>query len=123
MTEDSSDNQTVAAVINHEDGISDEVIAVIGDGSLTGGMAYEALNNVGASKSKVIVILNDNGMSISPNTGGISKHLGSLRTSTGYLGIKKFIKNSFLSEKEPYEHKEKHKYKLIYGCACNLSHF
>lgn len=69
-----------------------EVIAVIGDGSLTGGMAYEGLNNIGDTKSKVIVILNDNGMSISPNTGGISKHLGNLRTSKGYLGIKKFIK-------------------------------
>ncbi len=70
-----------------------EVIAVIGDGSLTGGMAYEGLNNIGDSKSKVIVILNDNGMSISPNTGGISKHLGNLRTSKGYLGAKKFVKN------------------------------
>lgn len=70
-----------------------EVIAVIGDGSLTGGMAFEALNNIGASKSKVIVVLNDNGMSISPNIGGISKHLDSLRTSKGYLSAKKFIKN------------------------------
>ena len=52
-----------------------EVIAVIGDGSLTGGMAYEALNNVGASKSKMIVVLNDNGMSISRNIGGVSQHL------------------------------------------------
>ncbi len=75
-----------------------EVIAVIGDGSLTGGMAYEGLNNIGDSKSKVIVILNDNGMSISPNTGGISKHLGNLRTSKGYLGIKKFIKSHFSSK-------------------------
>ena len=65
-----------------------EVIAVIGDGSLTGGEAYEGLNNIGEMKSKVIVILNDNGMSISPNTGGISKHLGNLRTSKGYLGLK-----------------------------------
>ena len=71
-----------------------EVIAVIGDGSLTGGMAYEALNNIGASKSKVIVILNDNGMSISKNIGGISTHLGTLRTSKGYLSAKKFIKNT-----------------------------
>lgn len=70
-----------------------EVIAVIGDGSLTGGLAYEGLNNIGESKSKVIVILNDNGMSISPNIGGISDHLGKLRTSKGYLGAKKFIKN------------------------------
>ena len=69
-----------------------EVIAVIGDGSLTGGMAYEGLNNIAGSKSKVIVILNDNGMSISPNTGGISRHLGNLRTSKGYLDVKKFIK-------------------------------
>ena len=68
-----------------------EVVAVIGDGSLTGGMAYEALNNIGASKSKVIVILNDNGMSISKNIGGISTHLGTLRTSKGYLSAKKFI--------------------------------
>lgn len=71
-----------------------EVIAVIGDGSLTGGMAYEALNNIGSSKSKVIVILNDNGMSISKNIGGISTHLGTLRTSKGYLSAKKFIKNN-----------------------------
>ena len=74
-------------------GGDNEVIAVIGDGSLTGGMAFEALNNIGASKSKVIVVLNDNGMSISPNIGGISQHLDSLRTSKGYLGAKRFIKN------------------------------
>lgn len=70
------------------------VVAVIGDGSLTGGMAYEALNNIGASKSKVIVILNDNGMSISRNIGGISKHLGKLRTSNKYLDAKKNIKEN-----------------------------
>ena len=69
-----------------------EIIAVIGDGSLTGGMAFEALNNIGDSKSKVIVILNDNGMSISPNTGSISKYLGNLRTSKGYISAKQFIK-------------------------------
>lgn len=70
-----------------------EVIAVIGDGSLTGGMAYEALNNVGASKSKVIVILNDNGMSISHNIGGVSQHLSKLRTSVGYAHAKTAAKN------------------------------
>lgn len=74
-----------------------EVIAVIGDGSLTGGMAFEALNNIGASKSKVIVVLNDNGMSISPNIGGISEHLDSLRTSKGYLSAKNFVKNRVAS--------------------------
>ncbi len=71
-----------------------EVIAVIGDGSMTGGMAYEALNNIGASKSKVIVILNDNGMSISRNIGGMSNHLGKLRTSDQYLEAKASIKKT-----------------------------
>ena len=70
-----------------------EVVAVIGDGSMTGGMAFEALNNIGHSKSKVIVVLNDNGMSISPNIGGLSAHLGNLRTSRSYINIKNFIKN------------------------------
>lgn len=75
-------------------GERNEVIAVIGDGSLTGGMAYEALNNVGASKSKLIVILNDNGMSISRNIGGVSQHLSKLRTSNGYLRVKKTVKRA-----------------------------
>lgn len=71
-----------------------EVIAVIGDGSLTGGMAFEALNNVGASKSKMMVILNDNGMSISRNIGGVSQHLSKLRTSDGYLKLKQSLKKN-----------------------------
>ena len=70
-----------------------EVVAVIGDGSLTGGMAFEALNHIGDLKQKVIVVINDNGMSIAPNIGGVSAHLGKLRTSRGYLNIKNFIKN------------------------------
>ena len=69
-----------------------DVIAVIGDGSLTGGLAYEALNNIGSRKSKVIVILNDNGMSISKNIGGVSNHLARLRTSAGYTKTKSRIK-------------------------------
>lgn len=71
-----------------------EVISVIGDGALTGGMAYEALNNAGASESKIIVILNDNQMSISQNTGGITRHLSKLRTSKGYLNFKKHLKTT-----------------------------
>ncbi len=70
-----------------------EVIAVIGDGSLTGGMAYEAMDNLGFRKNKVIIILNDNGMSISKNVGGISRYLGAIRTSHGYLNAKKFVKD------------------------------
>ena len=68
------------------------VIAVIGDGSLTGGPAFEALNNLGDSGSKVIVILNDNGMSISANKGGLSRHLGRLRSSEGYRILKEETK-------------------------------
>lgn len=75
-------------------GLDYEVVAVIGDGSLTGGMAYEALNNVGASKSKVVVVLNDNGMSISRNIGGVSQHLSKLRTSTGYAKAKMTAKKA-----------------------------
>ena len=71
-----------------------EVVAVIGDGSMTGGMAFEALNSIGFRHSKVIIILNDNGMSISKNVGGFSKYLGDLRTSEPYLNTKKFIKNN-----------------------------
>ena len=70
------------------------VIAVIGDGAMTGGMAFEALNNISASKSNVIVVLNDNGMSISRNIGGLSNHLNKLRASSGYIGAKKNIKNA-----------------------------
>ena len=73
-------------------GKSGEVIAVIGDGSLTGGMAYEALNNIGSSSSKVIIVINDNGMSIAKNIGGVSRHLNKLRTSHKYAEAKREIK-------------------------------
>lgn len=71
-----------------------EIVAVIGDGSLTGGMAYEALNVIGGKKLKTIIILNDNGMSISKNVGSISKYLGQIRTSKGYIGAKNFVKKN-----------------------------
>ncbi len=70
-------------------GENHEVIAVIGDGSLTGGLSYEGLNNLADLKSKTIVIFNDNGMSIGKNTGGLSKHLNRLRVSKGYTSFKK----------------------------------
>ncbi|MCQ2548126.1 MAG: 1-deoxy-D-xylulose-5-phosphate synthase [Clostridia bacterium] len=69
-------------------GENNNIVAVIGDGALTGGMAYEALNNIGASKTKMIIILNDNGMSISPNIGSVSNHLVNLRTSKKYINTK-----------------------------------
>ncbi|KAF5068688.1 1-deoxy-D-xylulose-5-phosphate synthase [anaerobic digester metagenome] len=69
-------------------GRNHNVLAVIGDGSMTGGLAYEALNNAGRDKTNFIVILNDNQMSIDNNVGAISKHLNSLRTSNRYRTLK-----------------------------------
>ncbi len=65
------------------------VIAVIGDGAMTGGLAYEGMNDAGESNEPLIVILNDNGMSINPNVGGLSKYLSFLRTRPGYFRVKK----------------------------------
>ena len=65
-----------------------QVVAVIGDGALTGGMAYEALNNMSQLKSNYVVVLNDNNMSISKNVGGMHKYLGRIRTSPAYTGLK-----------------------------------
>lgn len=64
------------------------VISVIGDGALTGGMAYEALNNAAQMKKNFIIVLNDNEMSISPNVGGMSKYLSSVRTRESYADLK-----------------------------------
>ncbi len=64
------------------------IISVIGDGAATGGMAYEGLNDVAVSKEPMVIILNDNEMSIAPNVGGFAQHLRRLRTKQGYLGFK-----------------------------------
>ncbi len=65
-----------------------DVVAVMGDGAATGGMIYEGLNDAGGSKEPMVVVLNDNKMSIDRNVGGISKHLSRLRTKQRYLGTK-----------------------------------
>ncbi len=72
------------------------IVSVIGDGSLTGGMAYEALNNASKLTSNFIVVLNDNNMSISENVGGVSKYLNSIRTADTYLGLKENVLNTLL---------------------------
>ena len=64
------------------------VVSVIGDGALTGGMAYEALNNAAELKTNFIIIINDNNMSISKNVGGMSTYLSALRTAETYTGMK-----------------------------------
>lgn len=71
-----------------------KVVSVIGDGAMTGGMAYEAMNNASRIRSNFIIVLNDNNMSISENVGGLSKHLNNLRTAKPYQEIKTGIANS-----------------------------
>lgn len=68
-----------------------QVVSVIGDGSLTGGMAYEALNNAANLKSNFVIVLNDNKMSISKNVGGMSKYLDTLRTAPAYSDLKNAV--------------------------------
>lgn len=72
------------------------IVSVIGDGSLTGGMAYEALNNAAKLETNYIIILNDNNMSISENVGGVSKYLNNIRTASSYLDLKEGIYNALM---------------------------
>jgi 1-deoxy-D-xylulose-5-phosphate synthase len=69
-----------------------DVVAIIGDGALTAGMAFEGLNNIGHDKRRVIVVLNDNGMSIAPNVGAVSRMLETLRTASPYRGAKHVVR-------------------------------
>ena len=71
-----------------------QVVAVIGDGAMTGGLVYEALNNIGASGTNIKIVLNDNGMSIAKNVGAMSRHLNNLRTSKNYTRRKENIRGA-----------------------------
>ena len=75
-------------------GETNTVVSVIGDGSLTGGMAYEALNNAAKLETNFIIVINDNNMSISENVGGMSKYLNNIRTADAYLDIKEGVYNT-----------------------------
>ena len=70
------------------------VVSVIGDGALTGGMAYEALNNASSIESNFIIVINDNNMSISENVGGVSHYLSGFRTADAYRDLKNNVMNS-----------------------------
>jgi 1-deoxy-D-xylulose-5-phosphate synthase len=74
-----------------------KVVSVIGDGSFTGGMAYEALNNASHLKSNYVIVLNDNNMSISENVGGMSNYLNGIRTADFYNDLKKGVTNALNS--------------------------
>jgi len=75
-------------------GENHKVVAVLGDGALTGGMAFEAINNAGRLKTNFIIVLNDNNMSISENVGGMANYLAKLRTNTKYTGLKENIEST-----------------------------
>lgn len=74
-------------------GRKNTIVSVIGDGALTGGMAYEALNNAAKAETPFIIVLNDNNMSISENVGGVSSYLNQIRTTEAYLELKEDVKN------------------------------
>jgi len=75
-------------------GENNTIVSVIGDGSLTGGMAYEAMNNAATLKTNFIIVLNDNNQSISKNVGGLSNYLNSIRTADKYVGFKVGLENA-----------------------------
>lgn len=75
-------------------GTDENVFAVIGDGALSGGMAFEALNNAAALKSNMVIVLNDNKMSIAPNVGGMSNYLGKIRANSRYRNLKTNVENA-----------------------------
>ncbi|MGD9678029.1 MAG: 1-deoxy-D-xylulose-5-phosphate synthase [Vulcanibacillus sp.] len=98
------------------------VIAILGDGALTGGMALEALNYIGHQNNNLMIILNDNKMSISPNVGAINNYLERIRTNTGYQNAKKKFKN--ITKKIPlgdkifditYKIRDSFKYLIVEG--------
>ncbi len=76
------------------------VVAVIGDGAMTGGMSYEAMNQAGRDRTPIIVVLNDNEMSIGPNVGMLSRRLGALRTRPSYLQMKSSLHEMLDSEEK-----------------------
>ena len=105
-----------------------EVIAIIGDGALTGGLALEALNNIDTLKSKVIIVLNDNEMSISKNVGGLSKCLQKIRLSNSYNTVRNSYTNILSKTKIgkklfdiTYKIKEKFKNKINDNIFTNLN--
>ena len=72
-------------------GGDERIVAVVGDASISGGMAFEALNHIGQEHRRMVIVLNDNGMSISPNVGALARHFGSLRASDAYRDRRDFL--------------------------------
>ncbi|PRY24658.1 1-deoxy-D-xylulose-5-phosphate synthase [Pseudosporangium ferrugineum] len=97
------ENSHASTALSYADGISKafalrgedrHVVAVVGDGALTGGMCWEALNNIAAAKNKLVIVVNDNGRSYAPTIGGLADHLSTLRLNPGYERVLDLVKNA-----------------------------
>jgi 1-deoxy-D-xylulose-5-phosphate synthase len=97
------ENSHASTALSYADGLAKayelrgerrHVVAVVGDGALTGGMCWEALNNIAASERPVVIVVNDNGRSYSPTVGGLANHLASLRLNPGYEKLLDLVKES-----------------------------
>ena len=86
-----------------------DVVAVVGDGAMTGGLCYEGLSDLGASREAAVIVLNDNGMSINENVGGVARLLRRARTRPGYLRFKRTYRR--VMKKHPHAYEELHRLK------------
>ncbi|MFI5491221.1 1-deoxy-D-xylulose-5-phosphate synthase [Actinoplanes sp. NPDC051859] len=100
------ENSHASTALSYADGMSKafalrgeqrHVVAVVGDGALTGGMCWEALNNIAAAKNPLVIVVNDNGRSYAPTIGGLADHLSTLRLNPGYERVLDLVKNALSS--------------------------
>src|SRR4051812_3241402 len=99
------ENSHASTALSYADGLSKaytlrggdrHVVAVVGDGALTGGMCWEALNNIAAGKNRLVIVVNDNGRSYAPTIGGLADHLSTLRLNPGYERVLDLIKDALV---------------------------
>ncbi|GAA2670402.1 1-deoxy-D-xylulose-5-phosphate synthase [Actinoplanes palleronii] len=97
------ENSHASTALSYADGLAKaftlrgedrHVVAVVGDGALTGGMCWEAINNIAATKNKLVIVVNDNGRSYAPTIGGLADHLSTLRLNPGYEKVLDLVKNA-----------------------------
>src|SRR4051812_38787704 len=97
------ENSHASTALSYADGLSKafalpredrHVVAVVGDGALTGGMCWEALNNIAAAKNRLVIVVNDNGRSYAPTIGGLADHLSTLRLNPGYERVLDLVKDA-----------------------------
>jgi len=100
---DTIENCHASTALSYADGLAKayairgerrHVVAVVGDGALTGGMCWEALNNIAAAKNPLVIVVNDNGRSYAPTIGGLADHLATLRLNPGYERVLDLVKES-----------------------------